>query len=89
MPIDYTVGDRIGVQAMLEEARKSLAEGGIPIGSALVARSKPDKEPVVLSRGHNQRFQKNSAILHAEMDCLEQKGRMSADVYRGCTIVSR
>ena len=50
------------MQAAIEEARKGLAEGGIPIGSVLVIDGK------IVGRGHNQRVQKDSAILHAEMD---------------------
>ena len=64
------------MQAALEEARLGLAEGGIPIGSVLVHNGK------VLGRGHNRRVQKGSAILHAEMDALENAGRQPAAVYR-------
>ena len=66
----------------VKEARKGLAEGGIPIGSVLV------REGVILGRGHNQRVQKKSAILHAEMDCLENAGRLGAKDYEGCVIYS-
>lgn len=66
----------------IEEARKGLAEGGIPIGSVLV------REGQVLGRGHNRRVQKKSAILHAEMDCLENAGRLRASDYRKCVIYS-
>ena len=59
-----------------EEARRGLLQGGIPIGSVLVL----DDE--VIGRGHNQRIQKNSAILHAEMACLEDAGRRTAEEYR-------
>ncbi|HOI41702.1 MAG TPA: deaminase, partial [Elusimicrobiales bacterium] len=52
----------------IKEARKGLAEGGIPIGSVLVKRGR------IIGRGHNRRVQKKSAILHAEMDCLENAG---------------
>ena len=61
--------------AAIEEARKGLAEGGIPIGSALVLDGK------IVGRGHNRRVQKGSAILHAEMDCLENAGRLKAADY--------
>jgi cytosine deaminase len=61
--------------AAIAEARKGLNAGGIPIGSVLVI----DNE--IAGRGHNQRVQKGSAILHAEMDCLENAGRLSAADY--------
>ncbi len=64
------------MQAALAEARQGLAEGGIPIGSVLVL----DGE--IVGRGHNRRVQQGSAILHAEMDCLENAGRLSAAEYR-------
>jgi cytosine deaminase len=64
----------------IAEARAGLAEGGIPIGSALVCDNK------IIGRGHNRRVQKRSAILHAEMECLENAGRLSADVYRHCVL---
>lgn len=64
------------MQAAIEEARKGLAEGGIPIGSVIEHRGQ------IIGRGHNQRVQKGSAILHGEMDALENAGRQSADVYR-------
>lgn len=66
----------------IEEARKGLAEGGIPIGSVLVV----DGE--VFGRGHNRRVQNGSAVLHAEMDCLENAGRMSAREYARATLYS-
>ena len=69
-----------GLEVALVEARRGMAEGGIPIGSALMA----DGE--VLGRGHNQRVQKGSAVLHAEMAALENAGRLAADVYRRSTI---
>lgn len=62
--------------AAIEEARQGLAEEGIPIGSVLVHNG------VILGRGHNRRVQKGSAILHAEMDALENAGRQPAAVYR-------
>ena len=62
------------------EAQKGLTEGGIPIGSVLVRLGK------IVARGHNRRVQCKSAILHAEMDCLESIGRQSAAFYRECTI---
>lgn len=70
------------MQAALEEARKGLAEGGIPIGSVLVHNGE------IIARGHNQRVQKQSAVLHAEMDCLENAGRLKADVYQNSVLYS-
>ena len=64
------------LQAAIEEGRKSLAEGGIPIGSVLVHKGK------IIGRGHNRRVQKGSAILHGEMDALENAGRLPASVYK-------
>lgn len=64
------------------QARQGLKEGGIPIGSVLV------KDGVIIGRGHNRRVQKRSAILHAEMDCLENAGRLTAKEYAACTIYS-
>lgn len=64
------------MQAAFEEARKGLAEGGIPIGSLVVHRG------AVLGRGHNRRVQKGSVTLHAEMDALENAGRIPAAIYR-------
>jgi cytosine/creatinine deaminase len=66
----------------IAEARTGLAEGGIPIGSALVIAGK------VVARGHNRRVQSGSAVLHAEMDCLERAGRLSAGDYRSAILVS-
>ena len=63
-----------------EEAQMGLAEGGIPIGSVLVIDNK------IVGRGHNRRVQKDSAILHAEMDCLENAGRLKASDYKKATI---
>ncbi|MDD1611891.1 MAG: nucleoside deaminase [Methylococcaceae bacterium] len=59
----------------IAEAETGLAEGGIPIGSVLVHRGK------IIGRGHNRRVQKGSAILHGEMDALENGGRLPASVY--------
>lgn len=70
------------LEAAIEEARNGRAEGGIPIGSVLVI----DGE--IVGRGHNQRVQKGSAILHAEMDCLENAGRLTADRYRRAVLYS-
>ena len=64
------------MQAAIAEAQAGFAEGGIPIGSVLVHRG------AVIGRGHNRRVQQGSAILHGEMDALENAGRQSAEVYR-------
>lgn len=66
----------IYMQAAIEEAQIGRTEGGIPIGSVLVHNGK------ILGRGHNRRVQKGSAILHGEMDALENAGRQTAQVYR-------
>jgi len=68
------------LNAALDEARQGRAEGGIPIGSVLVHRGR------IIGRGHNRRVQQGSAVLHAEMDALENAGRQPASVYRECTI---
>lgn len=60
------------MKAAIDEARKGLAEGGIPIGSVLV------KDNKIIGRGHNQRVQKGSPTLHAEIDCLENAGRIGS-----------
>ncbi len=70
------------MQAAVEEARKGLADGGIPIGSVLVLEGK------IIGRGHNQRVQKGSVVLHAEMDCLENAGRLKAVDYKRSVIYS-
>ena len=64
------------LKAAIEEAKRGLAEGGIPIGSVLVHNDK------IIGRGHNRRVQKGSAILHGEMDALENAGRLPASVYK-------
>ena len=64
----------------LDEARQGLAEGGIPIGSVLVHGGR------IIGRGHNRRVQRGSAVLHGEMDALENAGRLPAAVYRECTL---
>src|SRR6266576_3887875 len=70
------------LQKAVEEARLGRHEGGIPIGSVLVIGGE------ILGRGHNRRVQKGSAILHAEMDCLENAGRLSPADYRRATLYS-
>ena len=70
------------LQAAIDEAKKGLAEGGIPIGSVLVCDGK------IIGRGHNQRVQQDSVIHHAEMNCLENAGRHPAAVYQRCVLYS-
>ncbi len=70
------------LEAAIEEAIKGLKEGGIPIGSVLVI----DEE--IVGRGHNRRVQNGSAILHAEMDCIENAGRLKASDYKKATLYS-
>lgn len=70
------------LQAAIEEARKGLTEGGIPIGSVLVIDGR------IVGRGHNRRVQKESAILHAEMDAIENAGRLKAGDYRRSVLYS-
>jgi len=70
------------LRAAIEQARKSLAEGGIPIGSVLVHEGR------IIGRGHNCRVQTGSPIDHGEMNCLRNAGRLPAGVYRNCTIYS-
>lgn len=68
--------------AAIEEAKLGQSEGGIPIGSVLVIDGR------IVGRGHNRRVQKGSAILHAEMDCLENAGRLTARDYQRATLYS-
>jgi cytosine deaminase len=70
------------LRVAIEEARKSLSEGGIPIGSVLVHEGK------IIGQGHNCRVQTGSPIDHAEMNCLRNAGRLPAGVYRHSTIYS-
>ncbi len=70
------------MRAALDEAKQGLAEGGIPIGSVLVIDGK------IVGRGHNRRVQKGSAILHAEMDCIENAGRLNASDYQRAVLYS-
>ena len=70
------------MEAAIKEARQGLAEGGIPIGSVLVLDGK------IVGRGHNRRVQKGSAVLHAEMDCLENAGRLKARDYQRAVLYS-
>jgi creatinine deaminase len=68
------------MQAAIAEAERGEREGGIPIGSVLVHHGR------VIGRGHNQRVQRGSAVLHGEMDALENAGRQTASVYRECVL---
>lgn len=77
-----TTSDHEFLQAAIAEARAGLAEGGIPIGAALVV----DGEVVAV--GHNKRVQEASAIKHGETDCLENAGRLPASVYARATMVT-
>ncbi len=70
------------LQAAIDEAKAGLAEGGIPIGSVLVIDGR------VVGRGHNRRVQRGSAILHAEMDAIENAGRLKAADYRRAVLYS-
>lgn len=70
------------MQAAIAEARKGRKAGGIPIGSVLVLDGQ------IIGRGHNQRVQKGSTIRHAEMDCLEETGRLPASTYRRAILYS-
>jgi len=64
----------------IKEAKKSLLVGGIPIGAVIV------EDNAIIGRGHNKLLQKNSAILHAEMDCIENAGRLRGSDYKKCTL---
>jgi cytosine deaminase len=68
------------MQAAIVEAEAGASEGGIPIGSVLAHRGR------ILGRGHNRRVQRGSAVLHGEMDALENAGRQAAAVYRECVL---
>ncbi len=70
------------LELAINEAKKGMAEGGIPIGSVLVI------DDQIVGRGHNKRIQNGSAVLHAEMDCLEDAGRISASDYQRATLYS-
>jgi len=68
------------LEAAIAEAEQGRREGGIPIGSVLVSQGK------VIGRGHNRRVQRGSAVLHGEMDALENAGRLQARVYGDATL---
>jgi creatinine deaminase len=79
---EITMDDHEMLAYAVAEAERGLAEGGIPIGAALVHDGK------VLGVGHNRRVQQGSAIRHGETDCLENVGRLHASVYAGATMVT-
>lgn len=68
------------MEAALAEAKRSMETGGIPIGSVIVHDEK------IIGRGHNQRVQKGSSVLHGEMDALENAGRQPASVYKNSVL---
>ena len=68
------------MRAAIAEAEKGRGEGGIPIGSVIVHRG------AIIGRGHNRRVQRGSAVLHGEMDALENAGRRTAAVYRASVL---
>lgn len=68
------------IQEAIKEAKKSLTEGGVPIGAVLVENGE------IIGRGHNRIEQEGSTILHAEMDCLENAGRLKGSDYKKCTL---
>jgi creatinine deaminase len=70
------------MRAAIDEAKRGLAEGGIPIGAVLVVDGK------IVGRGHNRRVQQGSAILYAEIDCIENAGRLKAADYRRAALYS-
>jgi cytosine deaminase len=76
------VDDQTALAAAIEQAAKSLSEGGVPVGAALVADGR------LLGVGHNRRVQQGSVIRHGETDCLENVGRLHASVYRRATMVT-
>lgn len=73
--------DRL-MRAAIDEAKRGLAEGGIPIGSVLAL------DGAIVGRGHNRRVQSGSPVLHAEMDCLENAGRLGARDYQRATLLT-
>jgi len=70
------------LEAAIEAAREGLASGGIPIGSVMAIDGK------IVARGYNRRVQRGSTVLHAEMDCLENAGRLSAKDYKRAVLYS-
>ena len=74
------ISDNYFMAEALKEAEKSLSEGGLPIGAVLV------KDGEIISRGHNRLIQDDSVVLHAEMDAIENAGRLNYDDYRKCCL---
>ncbi len=72
--------DNYFMQEAIKEAEKSLMEGGLPIGAVIV------KDDEIISRGHNRLIQNNSVVLHAEMDAIENAGRLDYEDYAQCTL---
>ncbi|WP_407422159.1 nucleoside deaminase [Methanobrevibacter sp.] len=72
--------DNYFMEEAIKEAQKSLTEGGIPIGAVLV------RDGEIISRGHNRLIQNDSVVLHAEMDAIENAGRLDYDDYIKCTL---
>ena len=68
------------MEAAFQEAMVGQSQGGIPIGSVLVV------DGTIIGRGHNKRVQQGSVILHAEMDCIENAGRLNSSVYQQATL---
>lgn len=81
-PEEYAVTADRFLQVAIEEAKQGRVEYGIPIGSVLV------RDGEIIGRGHNRRVQEGSVIRHAEMDCLENAGRLTAADYRHCILYS-
>lgn len=75
-----TEQDQSYMKEAIKEAKMSLNQGGIPIGAVLV------ENDVIIGRGHNKLLQNGSTILHAEMDCIENAGRLKGDDYKKCTL---
>ena len=75
-----TKKDKEYMREAIIEAKKSLKEGGIPIGAVLV------EDDNIIARGHNKLLQNNSIVLHAEMDCIENAGRLKGSDYKKCTL---
>ncbi|KAI0353221.1 cytidine deaminase-like protein [Trametes cingulata] len=90
MPPPTDDADRLGFETAFAHAKRSYEEGGVPIGAALVwhgpGGSGDANAPRVVGQGHNQRVQKCSAILHAEISALDDAGRQKPDVYRNATM---
>ncbi|MBF0105452.1 MAG: nucleoside deaminase [Deltaproteobacteria bacterium] len=80
MQTDQHQKDLEFMKAALDEAKTGLAEGGIPIGAVLVINNR------IVGRGHNRRVQSGNPILHGEMDCLQNAGRLRARDYQMATL---